>query len=142
MLTGTTEFFFINFFLQYIQSSSFNIIFTCCIFFFAFLLKIGIAPMHFLKIELYKNLSYINIFLFSCFYFVYFIVFLTYLFIFKLPNLTVLTVCAFLLLLLFIVVTFFFVIFDITFFKTFFAFSTILNFINIVAVLYCNFIIV
>ena len=142
MIVGTTEFFFINFFFNNTQSFSYNTTFISCVFFFAFLLKIGVAPLHFLKIELYKNLSYLNIFLFSCYYFIYFIVYIFYLFFLKLPNLTVATSWALLLLLIFAMCTFFFAIFDATFFKTFFAFSTILNFLNALSIIYCNFIFV
>ncbi len=137
---GTTEFFYINYLIHNLQFFNFNII--AHLFIFSILLKIGIAPLHFLKIELYKNLSYLNIYLFSCFYFIYFINFFYFFFVFKLPIFFSISIFIIIFVLIIAFYTFFFFFLEVTNFKTFFAFSTVLNFINVVSLIINTFIFV
>merc|ERR1711990_313664 len=78
-LFNTTEWVVLNF-LSLVQTTSLtpNYISTTIINFvliLAFLLKIGLTPVHLYKLEVYKGLPYISIFFYTTFYFLVFFLF-------------------------------------------------------------------
>jgi NADH:ubiquinone oxidoreductase subunit 2 (subunit N) len=89
--------------------------------------KLGITPFHLFKIEVYKGLPFLSIFFYTTYYFVVFFTFFIFLmsdFLFSFINQYFL----FLFLVLFFG-SFYVVIllFDVTFLKAFFTYSTIIN---------------
>ena len=97
------------------------------LFIFSIFLKLGIAPLHLFKVEVYNGLPYITIFFYTTFYFFIFFIF----FIFFLLNF--LNVFLQQIYLLFFIFVFFGIVyttillFDVSFIKTFLAYSTIVN---------------
>lgn len=127
---GTSDWFIIqylnNFNLQNKSSINTTTI-TNYVFIFGVFLKLGLAPFHLYKIEVYKGIPYITIFFYTMFYFTVLFIFfiflifdLLYVFLNSIYNL------------LFFVVFFGSVLiiinmFDVVFLKAFFAYSTIIN---------------
>jgi hypothetical protein len=79
-LYGTIEWFFINS-LNYFQKNNYsyinylNILIINFILIFAFLIKIGMTPIHLYKLEIYKGLPLASIFFYTTFYFLIFFFF-------------------------------------------------------------------
>jgi hypothetical protein len=69
-----------NFLMNYdLSNFSFNqnikIIFTSIIFLISVFLKLGLAPVHFYKIEIYKGLPFVTILLYTIYFFFIFFLF-------------------------------------------------------------------
>jgi hypothetical protein len=130
-LFNTTEWVMLNFFnLVQVSSVGFDYTATAIITFIlvlAFLLKIGLTPIHLYKLEVYKGLPYITIFFYTTFYFLVFFLFfvlllLNYIGVFVLTYWYVLIF--FLLLGIFYAMN---LLFNVNLLKVFFAYSTIIN---------------
>jgi NADH:ubiquinone oxidoreductase subunit 2 (subunit N) len=141
-LYGTSEWFM----LQFLNSLSVNNTFAdtnaarllIMIFILSVFFKLGITPFHLFKIEVYKGLPFLSIFFYTTYYFVVFFIF----FIFLLSDL----------LCFFIVQCFLFLgivlligciytsvlLFDVSFIKAFFTYSTIINTIGFLLVFIVN----
>ena len=97
-------------------------------------IKLGVAPLHLFKIEVYNGLPYITIFFYTTFYFLIFFLF----FLFFLLNF--LNIFLQQIYLVFFIFIFFgcvytiVLLFDVSFIKTFFAYSTIINSIGFLSV--------
>ena len=139
LMLGTSNFFLVN----YITLSSFflnffekiNLLLVSIFFFLFFFIKMGVAPLHIFKIEIYESIPYISILFYTTFYISVFLIFLTYF----ISNL-----CSSLFFLsnifLFFIVIFGFVyviglIFNIQFLKSFLAYSTVLNLLSFLSIL-------
>jgi len=141
-LYGTSEWFT----LQFLNSLSINNTFAdtnatrllIMVFILSVFFKLGITPFHLFKIEVYKGLPFLSIFFYTTYYFVVFFIF----FIFLLSDL----------LCFFIVQCFLFLgiilligciytsilLFDVSFIKAFFTYSTIINTIGFLLVFIVN----
>lgn len=141
---GSTEWFFLNFinFLNkenwYLSDIEFNMLLWVPIF-FGFFFKIGLAPTHLFKLEIYKGIPFITIFFYTTYYFLAYFLVCTIFFKNYLPSFSN---AWWFFLVLFTLVGVFYVIsllFDIIFTKAFFAYSTVVNaigfFIIVVATL-------
>ena len=140
---GSTNWSIINYILFvefsiYYFFNNFFIILLSLLFLFSFLLKVGVAPFHFFKIEIYKSIPYLSIILYTTFYLSVFLFFLLYFisnlyigffFYIWLLFLIILIVGSILLITL---------IFDVNFIKSFFAYSTIINSINFIIIMLSN----
>ena len=79
LIFGTTEWAILNFVINlYINSnyaySNFFIFFIFFIFFFALVIKLGLPPVFFFKLEIYKGLPFFLLFLYSTFFFFFFFI--------------------------------------------------------------------
>ena len=131
---GTSDWFIIQFLNDYdhdlegqpLVNSRFKM-FLVYVLLFSIFFKLGITPLHLFKVEVYKGLPFLSIFFYTTYYFtVFFIFFLFFLtdfvgcFITQYYPILVLLVivgCLYTIVLLF----------DVTFLKAFFTYSTILN---------------
>jgi NADH:ubiquinone oxidoreductase subunit 2 (subunit N) len=108
------------------------LVFLSLIFIFSLFFKIGVAPFHLFKVEIYKSIPYLSILFYTTYYITTFLFFLLYL----ISNLYIS---------LFVYVWFIFsitlmvgatyvvaLLFDVNFIKAFFAYSTIINTTNFV----------
>lgn len=130
-LYGTSEWFVLQFLnsldfeTNYVQSNMIRLlilVFTLGVFF-----KLGITPFHLFKIETYKGLPLLSIFFYTTYYFVVFFTF--FLFLFS-DFLCVFVNQYFLLFMLILFFGSFYVLillFDVTFLKAFFTYSTVIN---------------
>ena len=123
---NSTEWVFLNLASSFIELPA---TFYLYFFFFisAFFLKLGVTPFHLYKVEVYKGLPYISIYIYTLiFFFIYFnfflLLMLTHFFVFL--NYFWISFI-FIIILGAVYVTF--MLFDINFLKSFFAYSTIIN---------------
>ena len=138
---GSSDWFFINT-LNNVNTNIFyfnnNIIFTYIYlsFLIGFFLKIGFTPLHLFKIEVYKGIPFISIFFYTSWYFLSFFLYFLIIIYNNLYNLKIyfnLIIYIFLLIGLFYSIS---LLFDVNLVKSFFAYSTIVNVLNFLIVLY------
>ena len=97
------------------------------LFVIAFFLKLGITPLHLYKVEVYKGLPYISLYIYTLiFFFIYFIFFVTLLLTYFYIFISYIWISLVLLLVIGVVYVVC-MLFDINFIKSFFAYSTIIN---------------
>lgn len=130
-LFNTTEWVMLNFFnLVQVSSIGFDYTSTSIITFIlvlAFLLKIGLTPIHLYKLEVYKGLPYITIFFYTTFYFLVFFLFFVLL---LLNYIGVFVLTYWYILIFFLLLGIFYamnLLFNVNLLKVFFAYSTIIN---------------
>jgi NADH:ubiquinone oxidoreductase subunit 2 (subunit N) len=130
-LYNSTEWVLLNF-LYLIQSNQIDLNYLLItlinfVLIFAFLIKIGLTPIHLYKLEIYKGLPYISIFFYTTFYFFIFFLFFVLL---LLNHLGAFSLSYWYLLFLTIIIGIFYTIsllFNVNLLKVFFAYSTIIN---------------
>jgi NADH:ubiquinone oxidoreductase subunit 2 (subunit N) len=134
-LVGSTEWSVINFVIESNKqlnylSNNILIIITSTILFVGFIIKLGIAPLQLYKVEVYKGLPFLSIFFYTTFYFLIFFLYFSLIFIYYLSSF----IYIFWILLLFVIILGIIYIialmFDINLFKSFLAYSTIINSIS------------
>lgn len=140
---GSTEWFFLNF-LNYINNNSFslfdlefNIVLWVSLF-SAIFIKVGITPSHLFKIEIYKGIPFVSIFFYTTYYFLGYFLLVTVLFQYYFNSFKVFFnffMLIFLILGLFYTV---FLLFDVSFAKAFFAYSTVVNSVSFIILLINN----
>lgn len=140
-LYGSSEWFF----LSYLQGTQYNslyfnkpilLIYIYVSFFIGFFLKIGFTPLHLFKIEVYKGIPFISIFFYTTWYFLSFFL---YFVIIVYSNLNIFKIYFNLIFFIFILIGLFYsisLLFDVNLLKSFFAYSTVVNAINFIIVLY------
>ena len=132
---GTSEWLLMNFLLFFEKNQDSNYFLLSLMFFLllvSFFTKLGITPIHFYKIEVYKGINFISIFFYTTFYF---IVFLIYFLNLLLVNFNFFFYYFWYILTFLIVIGFFLVIsllFDINYIKAFLAYSSIINSLNFI----------
>ncbi len=142
-LFGTTDWSIINF-IVFIENNInyFNkkilLVFLSLIFIFSLFFKIGIAPFHLFKIEIYKSIPYLSILFYTTYYISTFLFFLLYL----LSNLYVsLFVYIWFIFSIMLIIGSMYIVsllFDVNFIKAFFAYSTIINTTNFIIIIISN----
>ena len=105
---------------------------------FAFFIKVGIAPFHFFKIEVYKSIPYLSIFFYTTYYLSVFLLFLLYFISNLYIGFFMYMWFIFLILLVLGSIMLITLLFDINLIKSFFAYSTIINTINFVIIMLTN----
>lgn len=129
---GTTEWFFLNFVMT-VPSYTTNlewmqIMFLSIVLMLSVFLKLGSAPLHLFKVEIYDGLPYLSILFYTTFYISVFFLFLLYFFSYLCFSLYSYVIAFFVYFITFgLVYMVFNSIFNIQLLKTFFAYSTILN---------------
>lgn len=129
---GSTEWSFLNLcldvsFNSYIGALKYQLLFATYLFIFAVLIKMGVSPFFFFKIEVYKGLPLIILFFYSVFYFFFFFVLTTLIFLYYFS-----TIVFFLTMFIFFFLSIFTIVFVINLFslyllKNFFAMSSLIN---------------
>ena len=113
-------------------------VFLSLIFIFSLFFKIGIAPFHLFKIEIYKSIPYLSILFYTTYYISTFLFFLLYL----LSNLymSLFVYIWFIFSVMLIIGSMYIVslLFDVNFIKAFFAYSTIINTTNFIIIIISN----
>lgn len=132
LISGTTEWIIINFIvesnknLMYLNNNILFIILSV-ILLIGFVIKLGVAPIQLYKIEIYKGIPFLSIFFYTTFYFLVFFLYFSLIFIYYLFSLSNFF---WILLLIIIIISIFYIItllFDINLFKSFLAYSSIIN---------------
>ena len=109
------------------------------IFIIGFFLKIGITPFHLYKLEIYKGLPFVTIFIYTIFFFTGYFLYFSILFLYNLNKFFFLYWVTILFLVLIGVVYILFLLFDINFLNHFFAYSTIVNVVSFLCIIMANF---
>ena len=138
---GSSEWIFIEFLQKnsYNNFSNQNLILQIYIwisFFIGMFLKIGFTPLHLFKIEVYKGIPFISIFFYTTLYFLSFFMYfvlVVYNYINFFSNLYNLIFLVFIIIGLFYSII---LLFDVNLIKSFFAYSTVVNAMNFMIVLY------
>lgn len=142
-LFGTTDWAVINF-IVFIENNInyFNkkilLVFLSLMFLFSLFFKIGVAPFHLFKIEIYKSIPYLSILFYTTYYISTFLFFLLYLLSNLYVSLFVYIWFIFSLLLIIGSVYIVSLLFDVNFIKAFFAYSTIINTTNFIIIIISN----
>jgi hypothetical protein len=129
---GTTEWVFLNFFLENINTHAngalkIQTLFNLYLLFFAIIIKMGISPFFFFKIEIYKAMPLFLLFFYSIFYFfIYFFIFFL-LFFFYFPALLTILSAPIFFFLVGSAIVFIVNLFNIYLLKNFFAISSLIN---------------
>lgn len=131
-LYGSTEFILINYLTNFDLfnneiSNNWLVLITYLSFFLGFFLKLGVAPVHFYKIELYKGLPFITLLIYTIYFFFIFFIYFIFLILLYLNNLVILWYNLGILILFVGVVIAIFLLFDVYSLKAFFAYSTVVN---------------
>lgn len=114
---NTTKYFDNNFF--------FSTLFF--VFVISFFLKTGLTPLHIFKIEVYKNIPFLSIFFYTIYYFLVYIVFFALLFLFFFSGYYSIYAFIYIFIIIFGGAYIISLMFDVSLTKAFFAYSTILN---------------
>jgi len=130
--TGSTNWSFLNFVFQYpqlfIDSEWVQITLVSMVFLVSVFLKLGSAPLHLFKVEIYEGLPYVSILFYTTFYVSVFFLFLIYFFSNLTLSIYINLIQVFIYFILFgLIYVVFNSIFNIQTLKSFFAYSTILN---------------
>lgn len=135
---NSTEWCFLNFSIFFVTpAKEFYLYFF--IFIIGFFLKIGITPFHLYKLEIYKGLPFITIFLYTIFFFTGYFLYFSLLLLRNLNNFFFLYWVVLFFLVIMGVCYVVFLLFDINFLKNFFAYSTIVNIVSFLCLIISNF---
>ncbi len=140
---GSTDWFFINL-LNLINNNNFffnDFEFNTVLwisFFLCFFLKIGLTPSHLFKIEIYKGIPFVSIFFYTTFYFLSYFIFLTVVVQIYINSFKIFFYFFFIFFLFFGVIYTIFLLFDVSFTKAFFAYSTVVNTLAFMSLLITN----
>lgn len=138
---GSSEWFFISFlnkslFNNFYFNNFYFILFIWIPFFFGFFLKIGFTPIHFFKIEVYKGVPFLSIFFYTTFYFLSFFLYFIILIYYNINSFKIYWNTIFF---IFLISGLFYTIslmFDVNMLKVFFAYSTIVNVLTFLLIIY------
>ena len=130
---SSTEWTFINLSI-FFSELPIDFYFYFFLFIIGFFLKIGLTPFHLYKLEVYKGLPFITIFIYTI---VFFLGYFLYFSVMLLCNLNKFFVYYWLALIIILIIGIFYVLallFDINFIKNFFAYSTIINIVTLLCI--------
>ena len=142
-LFGTTDWSVVNF-IVFIDNNInyFNkkilLVFLSLVFLFSLFFKIGVAPFHLFKIEIYKSIPYLSILFYTTYYISTFLFFLLYLLSSLYISLFVYIWFIFSFILIVGSIYIVSLLFDVNFIKAFFAYSTIINTTNFIIIIISN----
>ena len=131
-LFGSTEWVFLNFFLDIsfnkcVGLIRYQAIFSIYLFIFAILIKMGVSPFFFFKIEIYKGLPLIILFFYSVLYFFIFFVLIFLLFFYYFFTIILFLSILILFFLIAAMLVFIINLFNLHLLKNFFAMSSLIN---------------
>ena len=129
---GSTEWILLNFLsnIDFTENSlefNINIYIVYIVFLIGFFLKLGVAPIHFYKIELYKGLPFLTILIYTIYFFLIFFIFFIILISLYLNSINIIWYNFGILFLSVGIIWVMVLLFDIYSLKAFFAYSTIVN---------------
>lgn len=143
VIFGTSEWILINIFNKFNINIVKNINYLfygllCFIFLFGMFTKIGLTPTHLFKIEVYKGIPFISILFYTVFYFISFFLFFLVIFFYYLNTFKMFT---WFILFIFLILGLFYIIsllFDVNTIKAFFAYSTVINSLTFIILLFTS----
>jgi hypothetical protein len=141
LLLGTTDWFIINVLNKFNIFFKNNIIMFFAIYFIFILgmfIKIGFTPSHLFKIEVYKGLPFISILFYTVYYFLSFFLFFVLIVFYYISSFKTFV---WFFLFIFIVIGLIYIIsllFDVNLIKTFFAYSTVINSMTFIILLFVS----
>lgn len=144
---GTTDWNLLNFIvfiednINYFNKKLF-ISFLSLIFIFSIFFKIGVAPFHLFKIEIYKNIPYLSILFYTTYYISVYLFFFLYFISNLYVNLFIYIWILFSFILILGSVYVISLLFDVNLIKSFFAYSTVVNVTNFIIIILSNLIVV
>lgn len=137
---GSTDWFFLNLTntinnnIIYSNDLEFNVLLWVS-FFICFFLKVGLTPAHLFKIEIYKGIPFISIFFYTTFYFMGYFIFLTLFVQIYINSFKIFFYFFFIIFLILGFIYTLFLLFDVSFTKAFFAYSTVVNSLAFISLL-------
>ena len=141
MLLGTTDWVvlnFLNIFNKIVGNNTLFLYLIYFIFLISMFIKIGFTPSHLFKIEVYKGLPFISILFYTIFYFISFFLFFILIFFYYINSINMFV---WFFLFIFIIFGLFYILsllFDINLIKNFFAYSTVINSLTFVILLFVS----
>lgn len=137
---GSLEWVFLNFinlnFNNYYNFYFF--IFLWISFFIGFFLKIGFTPLHLFKIEVYNGIPFISIFFYTTLYFLSFFLFFILIIFYYLNNFNFYWNLIFIFFIVIGLAYSVILLFDVNLLKSFFAYSTVVNVLTFIIIIYIN----
>jgi len=140
---GSTNWTFINY-VNYVESNlnffsnKLFLTIVSLIFVISFFIKVGVAPIHFFKIEVYRSIPYLSIVFYTTYYLSVFLLFLLYFISNLYVSFFIYIWSIFLIILMIGSLLLISLIFDINMVKSFFAYSTIINTTNFIIIMLSN----
>lgn len=131
---SSTEWTFLNLSLFFFELPV-DFYFYFFLFIIGFFLKIGLTPFHLYKLEVYKGLPFITIFIYTIIFFLGYFLYFSIILLFNLNKFFVYYWIALIILLFIGVFYVLALLFDINFIKNFFAYSTIINIITLLCII-------
>ena len=131
LVFGSSDLYLIQFLQTCNQSESFSeeiiLYINVSIFLISIFLKLGITPFHLFKVEVYKGIPFISIFFYTTYYFLIFFTFFLFLLLDSLPAMLVYYYLVFVICISIGIIYTIILIFDVSFLKAFFTYSTVIN---------------
>ena len=141
-LFGTSEWFFLNYFykinLNLFYFSKYEIFFLCFPLYFGIFIKMGVTPLHLYKIEVYKGIPFLSLFFYTTYYFFIYFIFIFVFFTKLILTFSIISWFFFFFILSCGCLYVFSLFFDIIFIKSFFAYSTIINSLNFIIIIFVS----
>lgn len=143
LLLGTSEWLYINIlnkfnFNLYYNDNSYLYFFLFFIFIIGMFFKLGFTPSHLFKIEVYKGLPFVSILFYTVYYFISFFLYFIFIVFYHINSFKIFI---WFFLFLFLICGLIYIItlmFDINLLKTFFAYSTVINSLTFVILLFTS----
>lgn len=140
---GSSEWYILNFL---IYTDNFNlysfkysyIFFLWLPFFIGLFFKIGFTPLHLFKIEVYKGIPFISIFFYTTLYFLSFFLFFVLIVFYYINSFKIYWNLFFLVFIILGLLYSIILLFDVNLIKSFFAYSTVVNVLTFIIILYVN----
>ena len=136
---GTSNWFNLNFLVSINFSirffNEYCIILSSTFFIFFFFIKMGVAPMHLFKVEIYESIPYISILFYTTFYISVFLIYFSYILSSLINTLFSISVVFITLSVTLGLLNLLNLMFNVQFLKSFLAYSTIINILNFIVML-------
>ena len=143
LLFNSTEWVILNFIVgvnnNLIYLNKTDLVFFSLPLIFGFILKLGITPLHLYKIETYKGVPFLSLFLYTTYYFLVYFTYFTLFLLIYLNALSYIYWSYLAIILIFGTGYLLFIIFDGFLIKSFFAYSTLINSINFILLIMFSF---
>lgn len=131
---GSTEWTFLNLSMHYCDLPV-DFYFYFFFFIIGFFLKVGLAPFHLYKLEVYRGLPFITIYIYTLIFFLGYFLYFSILLLCNLNSFFVYYWIVIFLLVFVGVIYVIFLLFDVNFIKNFFAYSTVINIVLLLCII-------
>lgn len=143
-ISGTSEWFIINILNKFNNNIYFNenfyfYFFLYFIFIIGMFIKIGFTPSHLFKVEVYRGIPFISILFYTIYYFMSFFLFFVTMFYYYINSFRIFVWFFLFIFILFGLIYIISLLFDINLLKTFFAYSTVINSLIFIILLFVSY---